>query len=353
LLALRSQTMNEIVIHDSLVSDSSPIFVIAEIGINHGGDLEVAKSMVNSAAQAGAKVIKHQTHIVSEEMSDDARRAIPGNSDSSIYEIIEANSITLDEEVALKEYVETLGLIYLSTPFSRAAADFLMDLGVPAFKIGSGECNNLPLIEHIANFGKPIILSTGMNGLDSVAAAVSILTRAQIDFALLHCVNLYPTPHHLLNLGAITQLRKTFPSAQIGFSDHSTGNYASFAAVALGANIIERHFTDHYDRVGPDISCSIDESGLEDLIIGCDAIRQARGGQKTELAEEAVTRNFAYSSVVAISSIQSGDTLTKDNIWVKRPGTGEIPAADYQKLLGKKATRCISAGKQLRQADYE
>jgi len=345
--------MNEITIGDQLISDSSPTFIIAEIGINHGGDLEVAKSMVDSAARAGAKVIKHQTHIVSEEMSEDARSAIPGNSDSSIYDIIEANSITLNQEVILKEYVETLGLIYLSTPFSRAAADFLMDLGVPAFKIGSGECNNVPLVEHIASFGKPIILSTGMNGIDSVSTVASIMTRAHVRFALLHCVNLYPTPPHLLNLGAITQFREIFPTTQIGFSDHSIGNYASFAAVALGANIVERHFTDHYDRVGPDISCSIDASGLRDLITGCDAVRQARGGQKTELAEEAVTRNFAYSSVVAIKPIQSGDLFTQDNIWVKRPGTGEILANDYQELLGKTATRDIANGEQLRKTDYE
>ena len=188
------------------ISDSAPTLIIAEIGINHGGELATAKEMVDAAQRAGASVIKHQTHIPSEEMSDHARLTIPGNATKSIFDIISDSCLSLEEEVELKTYVEGLGLVYISTPFSRAAADFLFSLDVPAFKIGSGECNNLPLIRHIAGFGKPIILSTGMNSLDSVHAAADIFRSADVPFALLHCVNLYPTPPGLLNLGAILEL---------------------------------------------------------------------------------------------------------------------------------------------------
>lgn len=344
--------MNKIIIGDLEISDSSSTVVIAEIGINHGGNLGTAKAMVDSAARAGARVIKHQTHIPSEEMSDHARSTIPGNSDQSIFDIISDCSLSLDDEQLLKNYVEQLGITYLSTPFSRAAADFLFSLDVPAFKIGSGECNNLPLIRHIAGFGKPVILSTGMNDIDSVRASVNVLRESRTPFALLHCVNLYPTPPHLSNLGAITELRRAFPDTQIGFSDHSIGNYASFAAVALGANVIEKHFTDNYERVGPDIECSVDEHGLKDLIYGCNIVRLARAGTKHLLPEEEVTRVFAYSSVVCTRKILRGDIFTENNIWVKRPGTGEIPARDYDQVLGTKATRNIELGEQLKRSDY-
>ena len=344
--------MNKLQIGDLEISDSSSTVVIAEIGINHGGSLDTAKAMVDSAARAGARVIKHQTHIPSEEMSDHARSTIPGNSDQSIFDIISDCSLSLEDETLLKHYVEQLGITYLSTPFSRAAADFLFDLDVPAFKIGSGECNNLPLIRHIARFRKPVILSTGMNDLDSVKASVNVLREARTPFALLHCVNLYPTPPHLSNLGAITDLRTAFPDTQIGFSDHAIGNYASFAAVALGANVIEKHFTDSYERAGPDIECSVDEHDLADLIYGCNVVRLARAGTKHLLPEEEVTRTFAYSSVVCTKRILRGDIFTEDNIWVKRPGTGEIPAKDYDQVLGAKATRNIESGEQLRRSDY-
>jgi len=165
-------------------------------------------------------------------------------------------------------------------------------------------------------------------------------------------VNLYPTPPDLLNLGAILELRDAFPGVPIGFSDHSIGNYASFAAVALGANVIERHFTDTFQRVGPDIECSVDETGLTDLIRGCDVICQARAGAKVLLAEEEVTRTFAYSSVISIRSILCGEVFTEANIWVKRPGTGEIPAKDFEKVLGRRATRDIQSGEQLQRSDY-
>lgn len=334
--------MPSFVIADRWIGDEHPPLVIAEIGINHGGDLAVAKEMVLSAKRAGAEIIKHQTHIIEDEMSGQAKSVVPGNATISIYEIMKSCALTLEEERALKAYTQSLGLIYLSTPFSRAAADFLEEEGVPAFKIGSGECNNIPLIDHICKFGKPIILSTGMNTIESVRATVEVIRSHGVPYALLHCTNLYPTPHRLVRYGAMRELQTAFPDAVIGLSDHTLNNNACLGAVALGASILERHYTDHKQRLGPDIICSMDEADLADLIIGSQEVFLCRGGSKDLLEEEEVTRNFAFSTVVAIKDIQPGETLNEKNIWVKRPGTGEIFAKDYTELLGRKAANFIS-----------
>lgn len=167
--------------------------VIAEIGINHEGSLDVAKQMVVPAIGAGAEVIKHQTHIVEDEMSDHARKTIPGNADVSIYEIMERCALNEDDERRLMDYVQDKGAIFfISTPFSRAAADRLAKFGVAAYKIGSGECNNYPLIKHVASFGKPMIISTGMNSIGSIRPSVDILRKAGVPYCLLHCTNVYP-----------------------------------------------------------------------------------------------------------------------------------------------------------------
>src|SRR6478752_5706877 len=245
-----------------------PPLVIAEIGINHEGSLQVAKEMVDAAHRAGVEVVKHQTHIVSDEMSGAAKKVIPGNADVSIYEIMDRCSLNENDELELKNYVESKGMIFISTPFSRAAAERLKKFDIPAYKIGSGECNNYPLIEHIASFGKPVILSTGMNTIESVSKAVNILRRQHVPFALLHTTNLYPTPDHLVRLNAMVELQKNFPDAVVGLSDHTLTNHACFGAVALGASVLERHFTDHKERIGPDIVCSMDVHACKELIEG-------------------------------------------------------------------------------------
>ena len=243
-----------------------PPLVIAEIGINHEGSLKVAKKMVDAAASSGAEIIKHQTHIVEDEMSPIAKEVIPGNADVSIYEIMERCALSEDEELELKNYVESKDMIFLSTPFSRAAANRLEDMGVSAYKIGSGECNNYPLIKHIAKFGKPMIVSTGMNDLESVHRTVDILEDYQVDYALLHCTNIYPTKPEFIRLGAMKQHMEEFPGIPVGLSDHSLNNNACLAATALGASILERHFTDSMYRPGPDIICSMDPVSLRELI---------------------------------------------------------------------------------------
>lgn len=314
-----------------------PPLVIAEIGINHNGSLAIAKTMVDAAARAGVEVVKHQTHIVDDEMSAAAKHVIPGNADKSIYDIMAECALSEHDEISLKHYVEAQGMIFISSPFSRAAADRLHAMNVAAVKIGSGECNNTPLIQHIAAFGKPIVLSTGMNSINSVAKAVAILEQAQVPYALLHTTNLYPTPPHLVRLGAMVELAQAFPSAIIGLSDHTTDNIACMGAIALGASIVERHFTDNYDRQGPDIVCSMDEHQCRELIQQSQILYRELGGSKHPIEEEQVTMDFAFATVVSIRPIKAGDFFSKDNIWVKRPGTGEIPAEEYERLLGRRA----------------
>lgn len=332
--------------------DFDPL-VIAEIGINHEGSLKTAMEMVDAAYKAGAEVIKHQTHVVEDEMSGAAKKVIPGNADVSIYEIMERCALSETDERQLKEYVEAKGMIFISTPFSRAAADRLEQMNVPAYKIGSGECNNYPLLEHIASFGKPVILSTGMNTIESVRKAVNIFRKANVPYALLHCTNVYPTPPNLVRLGAMVQLEQEFPDAVIGLSDHTTNNYACLGAVALGASILERHFTDSMERPGPDIVCSMDPAALRELIEGSKILKQERGGYKGPVAEEKVTIDFAYATVVSINKISKGEPLTMQNIWVKRPGTGQIHAEHFNEILGKKAVVDIDADTQIKWEYFE
>lgn len=332
--------------------DYEPV-VIAEIGINHEGNLETAKAMVDAAHKAGAEIIKHQTHIIDDEMSEKAKTVIPGNTNISIYEVMERCALNETDEIELKNYVESKDMIFLSTPFSRAAADRLEKMGVLAYKIGSGECNNYPLIEHIASFGKPMIVSTGMNDISSVKKAVSIMEKFKVPYALLHCTNLYPTPPELVRLGGMEQLTKAFPKAVIGLSDHTVNNNACLAATALGASVLERHFTDTKSRKGPDIVCSMTPSELELLISGTKEIWKMRGGDKKPAKEEQVTMDFAFATVVTTEKIKIGETLTKDNIWVKRPGTGEIKAEHYDRLIGKKIKRNLKSNEHIKWSDVE
>lgn len=326
-----------------------PPFVIAEVGINHEGSYDKAVRMVDDAAAAGCECTKFQSHVIEDEMIPN--NVIPANAKESIWDIMKRCALTEAEEISIKGYVESKGMIYLSTPFSRAAAVRLESMGVPAYKIGSGECNNYPLIKHIAAYGKPIILSTGMNDLNSVRPAVEILRTAGVPFALLHCTSMYPTPYNRVRLGAMQSLQDAFPDAVVGLSDHSIGNYTCFGAVALGGRILEKHFTSDKTWPGPDVSISIDPGELRDLIRGSRAIFEALGGSKNILPDEQPTIDFAYACVVSIRDIAAGERLTEENIWVKRPGTGEIKAVHYETLLGKKVKNAIPLNAQLTWSD--
>ena len=322
--------------------------VIPEMGINHEGSLEVAKLIVDAAARAGARIIKHQTHVVEDEMSHAAKNVIPGNTDVSIYEVMERCALSEDEEYELMQYVESKGMVFLSTPFSRAAADRLYRFNVKAYKIGSGELNNYPLIKHIASFGKPMIVSTGMNDIASIRKAVHILETANVPYALLHTTNLYPTDPRLVRLGAMQEMMREFPGVPIGLSDHTLNNTSCIAAMAMGATIVERHFIDKMDRPGPDVVCSMDEQRCSELITAAHEIPLMMGGEKVAAKEEQVTIDFAFATVVTIRPVKAGELFTKENLWVKRPGTGEILAEKYEDILGKRASMDIDNDTQLK-----
>ena len=340
----KNQSPSLKIAHRLIGRDFAPL-VIAEIGINHEGDIRKALRMVDDAYTAGCECVKFQSHVIEDEMIPNS--VIPGNANESIWDIMERCALSEDEERQLKQYVESKGMLFLSTPFSRAAAERLHGMGVDAYKIGSGECNNYPLIEHIADFGKPIILSTGMNDIASVRPAVEIFRAHSIPFALLHCTSMYPTPYEKVRLGALAQLQTEFPDAVVGLSDHTLTNYTSLASVALGAAILERHFTSDKSWPGPDVNISMNPFELADLITGSRAIHQALGGSKQILAEEQPTIDFAYACVVALCDIPAGSTFSKDNIWVKRPGTGQILAVEFPRILGRRASRSIAKNAQL------
>lgn len=336
---------NQINICGRTIGEHQVPFVIPEIGINHGGSFEKAKKMIKAAYNSGAECVKFQCHIIEDEMIEND--VIPGNARESIWKIMKKCSLSENEERRLKEYTEKLNMIYLSTPFSRAAADRLEDMDVCAYKIGSGECNNYPLIKHVASFRKPIILSTGMNNLQSISKAVKILEKHNVKFALMHTTSIYPTPYELVRLGAIHDLQKKFPNIVVGLSDHSLGNYSCFAAISMGASILEKHFTLSKQWRGPDVPLSIIPNELKDLIQGSKNISLSLGGNKNILAEEQPTIDFAYASVVSIKEIEKGEKLSKENIWVKRPGTGKILATDFSKILNKRTKKKILKNTQL------
>jgi N-acetylneuraminate synthase len=333
--------MSSFAISGRPIGPSHPPLVIAEVGINHEGDVGKALQLVDAAAAAGAEVVKFQCHITEKEMVP--TDMTPGEiSTEKLWDIIKRCELTESEERRVQAYCAEKGVMYLSTPFSREAADRLDAMGVPAFKIGSGECNNLPLLDHIARFGKPVILSTGMNDLESVRRSAAVF-EGRVPYALLHCTSMYPTPYEKVRLGAITDLANAFEGVPVGLSDHSMNIWTCLGAVALGASILEKHFTISRSWPGPDTGISIEPDELKELIDGSRAVWSARGGTKSVLPEEQPVAEFAYATVVSIARIPAGTPLSRDNIWVKRPGTGPIKADRYESMLGAIAARDIEA----------
>ncbi len=321
------------------ISQQHPPFIIAEVGINHEGSFDKAILCVDAAVKAGADCVKFQSHITEAEMIPTDMK--PGEiSEERLWDIIKRCELTEDEERQVKKYCEDKGIIYLCTPFSREAADRLQSMGVLAFKVGSGECNNIPLLEHIARFGKPIILSTGMNDTESIKKSVAAILKYNVPLMLMHCTSMYPTPYEKVRLGAIKELQNTF-DLPIGLSDHSIGIYTCLGAVTLGASALEKHFTVTREWPGPDVPISIEPSELAELVKGSRAIFSALGGHKTILPEEKPVIDFAYASVVSIDSVKAGELFSLKNTWVKRPGTGAILASDFNRVLGKKAARDV------------
>lgn len=329
-------------IGDRKIGPNEPPLVLVEVGINHEGSLEKALQMVDAAAAAGAEVVKFQCHIVDKEMVP--TDMTPGQiSTEKLWDIIHRCELTEAEELEVQDYCKKKNVIYLSTPFSREAADRLDGMGVPAFKIGSGECNNIPLLEHIAAKGKPIIMSTGMNDIPSIKKSVAAIQKFGVPLALMHCTSMYPTPYEKVRLGGIHDLQNQFPGLPVGLSDHSLGIWTCLGAVALGASLLEKHFTISRSWPGPDTGISIEPNELADLIVGSDAIWRARGGGKTILPDEQPVIEFAYATVVTIAPIKAGEVFSLSNVWVKRPGTGKLLSDRLNDVIGRKALCDIPA----------
>lgn len=344
--------LNFIKIGNRKIGSSFRPLIIFELGINHNGSLKLAKKIVDDAIKAGAEIIKHQTHIPEDEMSLEAKKIIPINANKNIYDLIEDCSLNEAEELKLKKYIEKKGAIFLSTPFSRKAVDRLVKFKVKAFKIGSGECNNYPLVDYIASFGKPIIISTGMNDVNSIKKAIKILKKRKVQYAILHTTNLYPTKHSEVRLNALIELKEVFPNTVVGLSDHTGDNYTSYAAIAMGASIIEKHFIDSSSRKGPDISASVDTQQMLELLKGIDSIYKAMPGGIKPILKEKKTSNFAFASVVSDASLKKGEILNKNNIWVRRPGNGDFKAEEYYSLLGKKINSKVKKNTQIKKTHF-
>ena len=223
---------------------------------------------------------------------------------------------------------------------------------MPAFKIGSGEADNLPLIRHIARMGRPVILSTGMQTIESLAPSVAVLEAAGVEYALLECTNLYPSPPEIVSLQGITELQRAFPRAVVGFSDHSIGPGMALAAVALGARVIERHFTDTRYRPGPDISCSMDPAELRWLVDRAAEVAVALANPKARTAPEEAVYAFARASLVADRDLPAGHVVGEADIWARRPGSGEIPGHAFDSVLGRRLRHAVTRNRQLRWDDF-
>lgn len=324
------------------------VLVIAELADSHNGSIETAKKLVDAAHAAGADVAKFQLHLPDVEM-------VPGKVhmwDGDLYEILKRNLFTPEMHKEMMEYCEKVGIEYLCTPFCPEAVDVLEGLGVKAFKTGSGEVMNLPHHRKLAKISaktkKPVIVSTGMSTLEEIADTVSVYEEegAKENLMLTNCTSEYPpNDYSHANLGLIPLMRERF-GVWVGQSDHTMDNYTAFAAVALGAKVIEKHFTLSRDQKGPDHFISLEPHMLKELIDGIRKIEVGLGSEKRISKEEQVVRDWAFHSVVASRDIKAGEVLTLENLMPKRPGSGiEAKYLDPKystKLLGRKAARGLA-----------
>jgi sialic acid synthase SpsE len=339
----------EIVIAGRHIGPGRPCFVIAEAGINHNGDVAIASELVRAAAAAGADAIKFQTHFPEHEMLRGGTTAAYVG--ESLFDLLTRTALSRDDHFMLRDLAAKHRIIFLSTPFSREAADFLETVGVPAFKTGSGELTNLPLQRHIARKGKPMIVSTGMSTPEEIEGTVQAIRAIGTPFALMHCTSTYPTPFEHVELDCIPALQRTF-QVPVGFSDHTLGDYMAFAAATLGANLFEKHFTLSRSLPGPDQQGSMEPAELTELVKGIRAIDAARGSTKTIQPGEQEVRNMALHSVVSVRDIPAGATIAAADVWVKRPGTG-IPARQLDEVIGRVAKRAIPHDRLVRWDDLE
>jgi sialic acid synthase SpsE len=341
---------DSIKIGDRYIGDGHPPYIIAEACVNHQGDFEIAKRMVYFAHAMGADAIKFQMHILEDEMLPEV--PMSDNFEDTLWDVIEKTNFSTDQHRQLMAMCSGLGIQYLCTPFSRAAIDVLDSLGIEAFKTGSGELTNAPFMRHIAAKGKPVIVSTGMSLMEEIQETVDIFKKAGTPLVLTHCVSAYPCPYDRVNLGMVPRLADTF-TVPAGLSCHTPSIYTALGAVALGACVVEKHFTFDRTQKGPDHLSSIEGYELGELVKGCRAVWEARGAVREIFPEEQQIVAWARESVVSIAPIKKGTSITGKMVSVKRPspGPGVVPAKDLDKVIGAIAKSDIPADRQIRWND--
>lgn len=343
--------MSKITINNRSIGDGYPVYVIAEGCDNHMGNLATAKEMALQAKLAGADCIKFQHHLPDEEMLPNI--PMSSNFDIPLYEFLKRYALKLEDHIALKSYCDSIGITYLCTPFSYKAAQELNEAGVVyAFKIGSGEMTDIPSLLKIAEFDKPMIISSGMCTLEELDRTYQSLKTTGVPLAFTNCLSEYPPVYEDVNLGVLMDMQKRYPDVVIGHSDHTPDLYTCFAAVALGAHIIEKHVILDKTTPGPDQTVSIDFRELHELVDGVSKIYRAMGKEKKVRPNEEIIRSWAFRSIVSIKPIKCGDIITEDMIWSKRPGTG-IPSYKMEEIIGRRAIHDIKTNVLLSYDDFE
>ena len=337
--------MKTVSIANTLIGEGERCFIIAEAGVNHNGDVNLAKKLIDVARDAGADAVKFQTFTAGAVVTEGAEKAryqkeVTGAQESQ-YQMLKRLELSEETHRQLKGYADEQGILFLSTPYDIRSVDFLAELGIAAFKISSADITNLPLLRHVATKRSPVILSTGMSTLGEVEEALETLERGGIDqIILLHCNFNYPARIEDVNLRAMITLKQAF-GFPIGYSDHTTGIEVSLAAVALGAVVIEKHFTLDRHLPGPDHLASLEPSELKEMVTKVRNIERALGSSiKRPSGEEVRNREICRRSIVATMDIPEGTVITSSMLTTKRPGTG-IPPKYVAALVGRKAASTI------------
>lgn len=340
--------MQAIQINERWVGPGYPCFVIAEAGVNHNGDINMAKQLVDVASEVGADAIKFQTFKAERLVTRDApkanyQRQTTGTQESQ-FEMLRRLELSEDAHAELVAYCKKRGLLFMSTPFDEGSADLLADLGIPVYKIPSGEITNIPYLKHVASKGRPLIVSTGMSYLGEVEKAVrAIESTGNTQFVLLHCVSNYPAAPEDINLSAMKTMATAF-NTLVGYSDHTEGLEIAFASVAMGACVLEKHFTLDRELPGPDHRASIEPEQFAALIQGVRSIETALGdGRKQPAASEANTASVARKSLVAATALKAGTVITEEMVAIRRPGTGLLPDL-YPMLIGRQLNVDVKSG---------
>lgn len=331
--------MSIIEINHRKIGEGQPVYVIAEGCDNHMGDLAAAKEMALQAKLAGADCIKFQHHLPDEEMLPDV--PMSSNFDIPLYEFLKLYALKLEQHIQLKQYCDEIGITYLCTPFSYKAAWELNDAGIAyAFKIGSGEMTDIPSLLKIAQFGKPMIISSGMCTLEELDRTYQALKTTGVPLAFTNCLSEYPPVYEDVNLGVLKKMQLRYPDVVIGHSDHTPDLYTCYGAVAMRASIIEKHVILNKMTPGPDQTVSIDFKDLHELVDGVRKVQKALGDEKKVRPREEKIRQWAFRSIVSTRDINAGEVITEDMIWSKRPGTG-IPSYKIPEIIGRTAQRDI------------